>query len=350
MAGSGLAGMGARLGYGLGQAARVAWYAGQYAAAARIATEARRKIDFDGPVPGWQQMLQAMGDLFARDWQNVEAGIYPAPRRLMNPADALARAGDFFRDLPDVDRRRASDANSEVFTDDHRGRYPRYYLQNFHYQTGGYLSDDSARRYDHQVEVLFTGTADAMRRQALPPLKAALAGRDLRRARVLDVACGTGRFLGSLKQALPRLPAVGLDLSAPYLAEARRHLGWAGWLDLIEGNAEALPFEDGAFDAVTCIYLFHELPEKARARVAAELVRVTRPGGAVILVDSLQTGDVPAFDGLLEFFPAAFHEPYYRTYTRADLPALFTPAGADLRSSTPAFMSTVMVFEVAGKV
>ena len=84
-------------------------------------------------------------------------------------------------------------------------------------------------------------------------------------------------------------------------------------------------------------------------------------GGCKLYADSLRfaknarsgfskTGDVPAFDGLLEFFPAAFHEPYYRTYTRADLPALFTPAGADLRSSTPAFMSKVMVFEVAGKV
>jgi ubiquinone/menaquinone biosynthesis C-methylase UbiE len=328
----------------MSQAARVAWYAGQYVAAARVATRARGRIHVEAPLPGWPRLVQAIGELFAKDWANVEAGIYPAPRGLLSPAEALAQAGDFFRDLPRVDRRRAAEANSEVFTAGRRGRYPRYYLQNFHYQTDGYLSKESARRYDHQVEVLFTGTADAMRRQALAPLKAALAGRDIRRCKVLDVACGTGRFLGNLKDAFPRLPAWGLDLSGPYLAEARRHLARRGWVDFVEGNAEALPFADGTFDAVTCIYLFHELPQKARIRVARELARVTRPGGAVILVDSLQTGDVPEFDGLLEFFPAAFHEPYYRAYTRTDLADLFAPAGLVPANIDIAFLSKVMTF------
>ena len=45
--------------------------------------------------------------------------------------------------------------------------FPDYYLRNFHYQTGGYLSERSAKLYDQQVEVLFIGSADAMRRQAL---------------------------------------------------------------------------------------------------------------------------------------------------------------------------------------
>ena len=47
-------------------------------------------------------------------------------------------------------------------------RYPAYYLQNFHYQTDGWLSKDSARLYDFQVETLFLGSADTRRRQALP--------------------------------------------------------------------------------------------------------------------------------------------------------------------------------------
>ena len=56
------------------------------------------------------------------------------------------------------------------------------------------MTEDSARRYDTQVEVLFHGTANATRRQALPPLHEAFAGRDQRRLRLLDVGCGTGRF------------------------------------------------------------------------------------------------------------------------------------------------------------
>ena len=49
--------------------------------------------------------------------------------------------------------------------------YPDYYLQNFHHQTDGYLSDHSAGIYDIQVEILFNGSADAMRRRIIKPLK-----------------------------------------------------------------------------------------------------------------------------------------------------------------------------------
>ena len=105
-----------------------------------------------------------------------------------------------------------------------RGRRPDYYLQNFHFQSGGWLTEESADRYDTQVEVLFKGTANAMRRQALPPLAEAFAGRDQRKLRLIDIGCGTGRFLDFVKQAWPRLPALGLDLSDAYIAHARRHL------------------------------------------------------------------------------------------------------------------------------
>jgi hypothetical protein len=67
-----------------------------------------------------------------------------------------------------------------------RGRRSVYYLQNFHFQSGGWLTEESANRYDTQVEVLFKGTANAMRRQALPPLAEVFAGRDQRKLRVID--------------------------------------------------------------------------------------------------------------------------------------------------------------------
>ncbi len=105
-----------------------------------------------------------------------------------------------------------------------RGRRPDYYLQNFHFQSGGWLTEESADRYDTQVEVLFKGTANAMRRQALPPLAEVFAGRDQRKLRLIDIGCGTGRFLDFVKQAWPRLPVLGLDLSDAYIRHARRHL------------------------------------------------------------------------------------------------------------------------------
>jgi hypothetical protein len=55
-------------------------------------------------------------------------------------------------------------------TEKTRGKRPRYYLQNFHYQSGGWMTDDSAERYDTQVEVLFNGTASRPA-AALPQLR-----------------------------------------------------------------------------------------------------------------------------------------------------------------------------------
>ena len=82
----------------------------------------------------------------------------------------LHRSRLFFEDLPEIHRRRESRAHNEVLAEGTRGKRPRYYLQNFHFQSGGWMTDNSASRYDTQVEVLFNGTANATRRQALPQL------------------------------------------------------------------------------------------------------------------------------------------------------------------------------------
>ena len=156
-----------------------------------------------------------------------------------------------------------------------------------------------------------------MRRQALLPLRRALAGKP--GARLLDIGCGTGMFLREVKRNHPRLAATGLDLSGPYLAVARRRLAeWSG-VDWIQAPAEAIPAPDASYDVVSSVYLFHELPPPARRKVAIEIARILKPGGTLIFVDSLQLGDEPDYDATLEWFPTGFHEPYYASYLRADL-------------------------------
>ncbi|HEX7777110.1 MAG TPA: class I SAM-dependent methyltransferase [Parvibaculum sp.] len=343
-----MAGPLAKLGYSVGQGARVAWYIGHYLAVNRmrgpLVPPGEAPVKLTGKTPGWQGLVAAMRALFEQDWKNIEAGLYRAPAGLLAPADAVAASVRFFRDARKVDERRLSRRHSEVMTEDLRKRYPRYYLQNFHYQTGGWLSPDSAKLYDTQVEVLFTGTAGAMRRQALVPLAEAFKGRDQRKLNILDLACGTGGFIGDVMANWPRLNVAGLDLSPAYLAEAQSRLGKARSLTLIEANAEAIPLPDASQDAVTCIYLFHELPPKIRKAVAAEIARVLKPGGVAVIVDALQTGDRDDFDGLLEFFPIGFHEPYFGSYLAEDFPALFARAGLAVEETTPAFLSKVMTF------
>jgi len=216
-----------RVAYGARQLPRLAWYLGHGMVMRRLSAAERRRAGAGArpaahtgrPVPDRSRLYADMAALFRRDLANVEAGIYPLP------ADhdgswpiLLERSRLFFTDLPEVHRRREGRRHREVFSPATRGRRPDYYLQNFHFQSGGWLTPESAQRYDIQVEVLFNGSANAIRRQALPQLTELFAGRDQRRLRLLDIGCGTGRFLDFVKQAWPRLPVLGVDLSEAYVA------------------------------------------------------------------------------------------------------------------------------------
>lgn len=337
--------------YAAAQGARVAWYMGQYLLARRLSGPFNRpgepKFTPEAPEGEATQIRAAFLDLFAKDRVNIEAGLYPAPNdiRLERAVSALRNSANFFRDLPRVDRRRLERSGAEVRAQaPEPGRFPAYYLQNFHYQTGGWLSQDSAKLYDTQVEILFGGAADAMRRIALGALARALRGQDQRRVKLIDFACGNGRFLRQLVEAFPRLPATGLDLSPAYCAEARRRLARWPHVEIVTGAVEQAPFDDASFDAASCVYLFHELPPRARREAAREMSRLVKPGGVLVLADSIQTGDAADLDRMLEYFPVGFHEPYFSSYLREDLRSLFGEAGFDLEQTELAFLTKVMSF------
>lgn len=339
--------------YGLTQLPRIAWYVGQGAAMRRLSRAVRRREGEPRahPVaaaagPGRGRLLADMAALLRRDLANVEAGLYPPPRDHDGTLrDLLHQSELFFTDLPAVHRRRQAERRTEVLTDDTRGKRPLYYLQNFHFQSGGWLTEESARRYDTQVEVLFRGMANATRRQAIPPLAEIFAGRDQRRLKLLDIGCGTGRFLDFVKQAWPRLPCVGLDMSEAYAREAKRHLRRWARINLLVGNGEQIPAPDASFDAVASLFVFHELPPKVRHAVMSECTRVLKPGGRFVLLDSLQLGDAPVYDGVLHAFPHNFHEPYYASYINEDFTALAQSCGLARVGANNAFVSKVMVFD-----
>ena len=338
-----------RLSYGLSQSARVAWYMGHYMAALRFdKQEERPRPDPTAARAGRRALIAALRQLFAEDWRNIEDGIYAMPHDLIGRPDRLLdRSRRFFRDMPEIAARRAAREGRALKPDLPEALYPPYYLQNFHYQTDGYLSPESAALYDFQVETLFSGGADAMRRQALVPLRATLEGHDQRKVKLLDIACGTGRFLSFVKDNYPRLQVAGLDLSADYLSEAEKLLEPWGGADLFRANAESIPLPDESQDIVTCIFLFHELPPPVRRTVAREIARVLKPGGTLIFEDSLQTGDTADYDRVLESFPERFHEPYYRSYLGEDLAALFAEAGLTPEETRLAFLAKICVFRKA---
>jgi ubiquinone/menaquinone biosynthesis C-methylase UbiE len=340
--------------YGLTQIPRVGWYVRHSLVLRELASRvratasesARGDLPHSQPVPDRKRIYADMAKLFLQDLSNVEAGIYPLPADRDGSLPTLIRRSQrFFDDLPNVYQRRERSGHSEVVDDTTRGRRPRYYLQNFHYQSGGWMTDNSAELYDTQVEVLFNGSANAIRRQAIPPLHEVFAGRDQRRLSVLDIGCGTGRFLEAVKQVWPRMPIIGIDMSDAYIRHARRYLRRRSYLKLAVAKAEALPMQDNSVDAITSIFMFHELPPKIRRSVVNECARVLKPGGRFVLVDSLQHGDEPDYDGLLENFPQNYHEPYYRNYLKEDFSAIAKDCGLIHVRDTKAFISKVMVFD-----
>jgi demethylmenaquinone methyltransferase/2-methoxy-6-polyprenyl-1,4-benzoquinol methylase len=158
------------------------------------------------------------------------------------------------------------------------------------------------RRYD-ALSAALSFWQDPRWRRALVSAVAPQAGQ-----RVLDVATGTGMVAAELLRRAD-CTVVGIDQSAEMLAGARQRFATAGRerVQLIEGQAEALPFGDGSFDALTFTYLLRYVDDPCAT--IGELARVVRPGGRVA---SLEFG-VP---------PWIVARAAWRLYTAIGLPML----------------------------
>lgn len=281
-------------------------------------------------------------ELLKRDVENVRAGYYPASLCFSLPLRRYARQlPGLALDVPRMLLRRRRNAFRDLPEDVDLSSFPPYYRRTFHWQTDGYLSAHSATLYDVGVEFLFVGCADVMRRQVVPAvarLRATL-GRPLR---VLDVGCGTGRTLLQLTRAMPDNMYSGVDLSPFYVAEARRLLGDEERIELVQAAAEQLPFGEGEFDAVVSVFLFHELPRAVRRRALGEMHRVLRPGGLVVIEDSVQAADAPDIGVVLENFSKDMHEPFYADYLGDALEPLLRECGFTVLGTEPCFVAKVV--------
>ena len=302
--------------------------------------ENAREFRSEAPAPRRNALRRAWMEALAKDAADVRAGVYPLTESLAPPTQALDRALDFLKDARDVDQRRRKGDGVEVKSVPKTSSFPNYYRQNFHFQTDGWFSEDSALRYEAQVEALFSGAAGAMRRRALSLLAKDLVEADQRDLTILDAACGAGAFLSDLKATFPRAKVFGADLSEAYLSVARDRSG----APCVQTNLERTPFADQSFDAITCIYLFHELPPRVRPVIAQELARMLKPGGVLAFADSIQASDAPELARLLEAFPVFFHEPYYSTYQELDLARLFESVGLEEVAADQAFLTKARLY------
>ena len=144
--------------------------------------------------------------------------------------------------------------------------------------------------------------------------------------RALDVGTGAGAFALALAPLVREV--VGVDLVPELLAEGRKRA--PANVELVEGDATALPFEAGSFDLVATARTLHHVPRPEL--VVAEAVRVLRPGGTLLVVDQLAPVDpIAAIE--LNRFERARDPSTTRVLADVDLRGLFEANNLVLRRS-----------------
>jgi ubiquinone/menaquinone biosynthesis C-methylase UbiE len=106
---------------------------------------------------------------------------------------------------------------------------------------------------------------------------------------VLDVGCGTGEVTLLAKIRTKQGSVYGIDPSPEMIAVARKKAASKRLdIDFRMGVIEALPFPDSSLDVVTSSLMMHHLPEPLKERGLAEIYRVLKPGGRLLIADFLR--------------------------------------------------------------
>jgi ubiquinone/menaquinone biosynthesis C-methylase UbiE len=136
--------------------------------------------------------------------------------------------------------------------------------------------------------------------------------------RALDSGTGSGALALALAQHVREV--VGVDLVPELLEQARNRAERFSNVSFVEGDATKLPFEYGSFDLAGSLRTLHHIPRPELAM--AELVRVTRPGGRVLVVDQIVSVD-PLVALELNRFERARDPSHVRALADVDLRGLF---------------------------
>ena len=137
--------------------------------------------------------------------------------------------------------------------------------------------------YDFAVQLTTLGQARRLRRMTVDQ---ALIQPG---ASVLDIGCGTGSVTLLAKQRAEHGKVYGIDPAPEMIAVARKKAARSQLdIDFRMGVIESLPFPDASLDVVTSSLMMHHLPEALQVRGLAEIYRVLKPGGRLLIADFLR--------------------------------------------------------------
>ena len=152
----------------------------------------------------------------------------------------------------------------------------------------GAMFDAIAERYDLLNTLMSFGLDRAWRRRTVKALRLSAGSR------ILDLATGTGAVAVEIVRQQPDATVVGLDPSPGMLDIGRQKLAEAGLssrVDLRQGSAEQLPFDDDSFDGVTIAYGIRNVADRDAG--LREMARVVRPGGRIAILEATEARGNP---------------------------------------------------------
>jgi SAM-dependent methyltransferase len=156
---------------------------------------------------------------------------------------------------------------------------------------------------------------------------------------VLDVACGPGLVVAAFARVAQH--ATGIDMTPAMLVRAREVCGGLDNVTFEHGDVTRLPYADGTFSIVVSRFAFHHFPDPGG--VLAEMRRVCRPGGRVVVCD-LTASDDPAKAAAFHRIEMLRDPSHVKALPLAELEALFPSVGLP----APAQTFTRLGFELEG--
>jgi demethylmenaquinone methyltransferase/2-methoxy-6-polyprenyl-1,4-benzoquinol methylase len=160
-------------------------------------------------------------------------------------------------------------------------------------------------------------------------------------ARVLDVCTGTGKQAFAF--AKKGYSVTGIDFSKSMLKIASRHNKYPN-LKLDFGDSARLPYPDAAFDVSCVAFGLHEMPPEIRQKTVREMMRVTRPGGAVVVMDyALPRHKIGRF--FIFNFIRLYETKYYPEFVHADIPAFLKQQGVSLEAEQPVMLRAGKIYK-----
>jgi len=234
-------------------------------------------------------LIEGVEELIKKDTENFSSGLYDLSLiEIERPVKHLKNLAKIYIDSVGVVFNKKNKKH-KVFSEENKSKtdkLPEYYNRNFHNQTDGYLSENSAELYNHQVDILFRGTSDAMRRLMVEAFKKFYRAKD--KLNIVEVACGTGISTRPLALSFKNSSIKAFDISKDYIGYAKKHKSFSNVVYATSPGEDLKDMDSNSVDVWCSTFLFHELPKDVRIQVLKEAYRVLKPGGRVFVLDSIQ--------------------------------------------------------------